>query len=75
LNNDDIWELNKESMGGLQHDLIEILEGENNTFPRKWSTGFSNMKYASLFSQQNEPPEDLKPPQDTFGDLEVEDIE
>jgi hypothetical protein len=62
-------------MGGLEHDLPEILEVENNTFPRKWSTCFSNMKDASLFSKLNEPPKDLKPPQDTFGDLEVGDIE
>jgi hypothetical protein len=75
LNSDDIWELNKESMGGLEHDLPEILEVENNTFPRKWSTSFSNMKDDSLFSQQNEPPGDLKPPQDIFGDLELGDIE
>jgi hypothetical protein len=33
------------------------------------------MKDASLFSQQHEPPEDLNPPQGTFGDLEVEYIE
>jgi hypothetical protein len=49
LNNDDIWELNKESMGGLEHDLPEILEVENNTFYRKWRTGFSNMKDALNF--------------------------
>jgi hypothetical protein len=59
LNNDDIWELNKESMGGLEHDLPEILEVENNTFPRKWSTGFSNMKDALIFSKQHEPSKDL----------------
>jgi hypothetical protein len=51
LNNDDILELNKESMGELEHDFPEILDVENSTFPRKWSTGFSNMKDASLFSQ------------------------
>jgi hypothetical protein len=39
FNNDDIWEMNKESMGGLEHKLKEILEEENNTFPRKWSIG------------------------------------
>jgi hypothetical protein len=33
------------------------------------------MKYASLFSQQNEPPEDLKPTQNKFRNLEVESIE
>jgi hypothetical protein len=59
LNNDDIWEINKESMGGLEHDLPEILEVENNTFHRKWSTGFSNMKDALNFSKQHEPSEDL----------------
>jgi hypothetical protein len=50
LNNDDIWELDEESMGGMKDDLLEILEVENSTFPRKWSTSFSNMKDASLFS-------------------------
>jgi hypothetical protein len=59
LNNDDIWEINKESMGGPEHDLLEILELENNAFHRKWSTGFSNMKYALNFSRQHEPSEDL----------------
>jgi hypothetical protein len=59
LNNDDIWELNKESMGGLEHELLEILEVENNTFHRKWSTGFSNMKDALNFSKQHEPSKDL----------------
>jgi ribonuclease HI len=47
---------------------------ELNTFPKKWSTSFSNMEDASLFSQRHEPLEDLNPPQDTFEDLEVEDI-
>jgi ribonuclease HI len=75
LNDNDIWEPNEESMVELKHNLPEILEVEYSTFPRKWSTGFSNMKDASLFSQQNEPPEDLKPTQDTFRNLEVEDIE
>jgi hypothetical protein len=59
LNNDDIWEINKENMGGPEHDLLEILELENNTFDRNWSTGFSNMKDALNFSRQHEPSEDL----------------
>jgi hypothetical protein len=52
-------EINKESMGGLEHDLLEILELENHAFHRKWSTGFSNMKDALNFSRQHEPSEDL----------------
>jgi hypothetical protein len=51
--------MNKESMGGVEHELLEILEEENNTFPRKWSTGFSNMKDALNFSKQYEPSKDL----------------
>jgi hypothetical protein len=59
LNNDDIWEIKKESMGGPEHDLLEILEVGNNTFHRKWITCFSNMKDAFNFSRQHEPSEDL----------------
>jgi hypothetical protein len=59
LDNDDIWEVNEESMGGPEHDLLEILELENNAFHRKWSTGFSNMKDALNFSRQHEPSADL----------------
>ena len=33
------------------------------------------MKDDSLFSQQNEPPEDVEPTQDIFRNLEVEDVE
>jgi hypothetical protein len=58
-----------------KHDLPEILEVEYNAYSRKWSTGFSNMKDDSLFSQQNEPPEDVEPTQDIFRNLEVEDVE
>jgi hypothetical protein len=43
--------------------------------PLKWSTGFTNMEDASLFSQRHDPPEDLNLPQDTFKDLEVENFE
>jgi len=57
------------------HDFPEILEVENDTFPRKWSTGFTNMEYASLFSQRHDPPEDWNLPQDTFEDIEVENFE
>jgi hypothetical protein len=75
-NQDDVLGFNEENI--KEHDLPKILEVENdielNTFPRKWSTGFSNMEDASFFSQQHEPSEDLSP-QDTFGDLEFEDIE
>jgi hypothetical protein len=46
-------------MGGLEHELPNILEVESNTFPRKWSTGFSNMKDALIFSKQHEPSKDL----------------
>jgi hypothetical protein len=70
-NQDDILGFNEESME--QHDLPEVPEVKNhielNTFPRKWSTYFSNMEDASLFSQKNEPPEDLNPPQSTFEDI------
>jgi hypothetical protein len=59
LNNDDIWELNNEIMGGLEHDLPEILEVENNTFPRKWSTCFSIMKDSLNFSKQHETSKDI----------------
>jgi hypothetical protein len=59
-------------MEAREHDFPEILEVQNDTFPRKWSTDFSNMKDASLFSQRHDPPEDLNPPQDTFEDIEVE---
>jgi hypothetical protein len=64
-----------ESMVEPKHNLPEILEVEYSAFPRKWSTGFSNMKDASLFSQQNEPPEDLEPTQDIFRNPKVEDFE
>jgi hypothetical protein len=46
-------------MGGLEHDLPEILEVENNTFHKKWSTGFSNIKDALSFSKQHELFEDI----------------
>jgi hypothetical protein len=72
LNDNDIWEQNGESMVEPKHNLLEILEVEYSAFPRKWSTCFSNIKDASLFSQQNEPPEDLKPTQDTSRNPEVE---
>jgi hypothetical protein len=62
-------------MAELKHNLPKILEVEYSAYTRKWSTSFSNMEDASLFSQQNEPPEDLKPTQDTFRNLEVEYIE
>jgi hypothetical protein len=74
LNDNDISEPNDERMVELKHNLPEILEVEYSAYPRKWSTGFSNMKDASLLSQQNEPPEDLKPTQDTFRNLEAYDI-
>jgi hypothetical protein len=51
----------------LKPDLPEILEVEYSAYPRKWSTGFTNMEDASLFSQQNESPEDMEPTQDIFG--------
>jgi hypothetical protein len=75
LNDNDSWEPNDESMKELKHDLPEILEVEYNSYPRKWSTCFTNMEDASLFSQQNEPPEDVEPTQDIFGKPEVEDAE
>jgi hypothetical protein len=59
LNIDDIWEINKEIMGGPEHDLLETLELENNAFHRKWSTTFSNLKDALNFSRKIEPSEDL----------------
>jgi hypothetical protein len=55
LNNDDIWE----SMEGLEHDLLEIPELENNAPWRKWSTGFSNMKDVLNFSKQHKPSKGL----------------
>jgi hypothetical protein len=75
LNNNDFWEPNDESMIELKPDLPEILEVEYSAYPRKWSTGFTNMEDASLFSQQNESPEDMEPTQDMFGTPEDEDVE
>jgi hypothetical protein len=75
LNNNDSWEPNDESMIELEPDLPEILEVEYSAYPRKWSTCFTNMEDASLFSQQNESPEDIEPTQDMFGTHEDEEIE
>jgi hypothetical protein len=67
-NQDNILGFNEESVE--QNDLPEVPEVKNrielNTFSRKWSTYFSNMEDASLFSQNHEPPEDLNPPQSIF---------
>jgi hypothetical protein len=59
----------------LEPYLPKILEIEYSAYPRKWSTSFTNMEDASLFSQQNEPPEDIEPTQDMFGAHEDEEIE
>jgi hypothetical protein len=45
------------------------------TLPRKkipWSTGFSNMEDAFIFSKQHDPPKDLSLPDDSFENLEYE---
>jgi hypothetical protein len=55
-------------------NLPEILEVEYNAYPRKWSTCFTNMEDASIFSQQNESPEYMEPTQDMFGKREDEDV-
>jgi hypothetical protein len=74
LYNNDSREPNDESMVEPEPDLLEILEVECSAYPKKWSTCFTNMQNASLFSQENEPPEDIEPIEDIFATHKDEEI-